>query len=64
MQILRFFALLDQKRENDLLNKPEIYQYYDGNGAKLSSMYKIALLITKNFESAMQLTLFGPGKIF
>ena len=50
-----FFAILNWKRVNNLLNKPEIYQYYDGNGAKLSSMYRIALLTKKNFESATQL---------
>ena len=38
-----------------MLNKPEIYQYYDGNGAKLGSMNRIALLTEKNFESATQL---------
>ena len=50
-----FFAILDWKRVNNLLNKPEIYQYYDGNRAKLSSMYRIALLTEKTFESATQL---------
>ena len=50
-----FFAILDWKSVNNLLNKPEIYQYYYGNGAKLSLMYKIALLTKKNFESATQL---------
>ena len=50
-----FFAILDWKRVNNLLNKPEIYQYYDGNGAKLSSMYRIVLLTEKNFETATQL---------
>ena len=50
-----FFAILDRKRVNNLLNKPDIYQYYDRNGAKLSSMYRIALLPEKNFESAAQL---------
>ena len=50
-----FFTILDWKRVNNLLNKPKIYQYYDGNGAKLSSTYKIALLTKKNFESALQL---------
>ena len=39
-----FFAILKWKRINNLLSKPEIYQNYDGNGAKLSSMYRIALL--------------------
>ena len=42
-----FFAFLDWKRVNNLLSKLEIYQYYDGNGAKLSSMYRIALLTEK-----------------
>ena len=50
-----FFAISDWKTVNNLLNKPEIYQYYDGNRAKLSSMYRIALLNEKNFESATQL---------
>ena len=50
-----FFAILDWKKVNNLLNKPETYQYYDGNGAKLSSMYKIALSTEKNFESSTQL---------
>ena len=50
-----FFAILDWKRVNNLLNKPKIYQYYDENGAKLSSMYRITLLTEKNFESATQL---------
>ena len=38
-----------------MLYKPEICQYSDGNGAKLSSMYRIALLTEKNFERATQL---------
>ena len=42
-----FFAISDWKTVNNLLNKPEIYQYYDGNRAKLSSMYRIALLTEK-----------------
>ena len=50
-----FFAILDWKRVNNLLNKPEIYQYYNGNGVKLNSMHRIALLTEKNFESATQL---------
>ena len=50
-----FFAILNWKRVNNLLNKPKIYQYYDGNGAKLSLMYRIALLTKKNFESATYL---------
>ena len=33
-----FFAILDRKRVNILLNKLEIYQYYDGNGAKLTEV--------------------------
>ena len=50
-----FFAILDWKRVKNLLNKLDIYEYYVRNGAKLSSMYKIALLTEKNFESAAQL---------
>ena len=50
-----FFAILDWKRANNLPNKPEIHQYYDGNGAKLSSMCRIALLTEKKIESATQL---------
>ena len=50
-----FFAILDWKRVNNLLNKPKIYQYYDGNRAKLSSMYRIVLWTKKNFESSTQL---------
>ena len=33
-----FFAMLDSKRVNNLQKKADIYQYYDRNGAKLSSM--------------------------
>ena len=44
-----FFAISDWKTVNNLLNKPEIYQYYDKNRAKLSSMYRIALLTEKKF---------------
>ena len=38
-----FFAILDRKRVNNLPKKTDIYRYYDRNGTKLSSMYKIAL---------------------
>ena len=54
MQIPAFFAILDRKRVNNFLKKANIYQYYDRNGTKLSSMYGIALLTKKNFESAEQ----------
>ena len=50
-----FFATLDWKRINNLLNKPDNYQCYDRNGAKLSSMYRIALITEKKFLSATQL---------
>ena len=50
-----FFAILDWKRVNNLLNKPETYQNYGGNEAKISLMYRIALLTEKNCESATQL---------
>ena len=50
-----FFVILDRKKANNLLKKADIYHYYDRNGTKLSSMYKIALLTEKNFESAAQL---------
>ena len=46
------FFIFNWKRVNNLLQKADIYQYYDRNGAKLSSMYRIALLTEKNFESA------------
>ena len=42
-----FFAILDRKRANNLLKKVDNYQYYDRNGTKLSSMYRIALLREK-----------------
>ena len=45
-----FFAILDRKRVNNLPKKANIYQYYDRNGTKLCSMYRIALLTEKNFE--------------
>ena len=50
-----FFASLFRKRVNSLLKKAEIYQYYDWDGTKLSSMYRILLLTKKNFESDAQL---------
>ena len=33
----------------------DIYQYFDRNGTKLRSMYRIALLTEKKIESAAQL---------
>ena len=59
-----FFAILDRKRVNNLLNKPKIYKYYDGKGATLSSMYGIALLTEKNFESATNFEGFFPQRNF
>ena len=50
-----FFKILDRNKANNLLKKADIYHYYDQNGTKLSSMYKIVLLTEKNFESAAQL---------
>ena len=41
-----FFAFFD-KRVNNLLKKADIYQYFDRNGTKLRSMYRIALLTEK-----------------
>ena len=35
--------------------KTDIYQNYNRNETKLSSMYRIALLTQKNFKSAAQL---------
>ena len=52
---IAFFAILDRKKANNLLRKADIYHYYDRNGTKLSSMYKIALVSEKIFESAVQL---------
>ena len=49
------FAILVWKSVNNLLKKASIYQQQDLNGAKLSSMDRIALLTEKNFESAAQL---------
>ena len=46
-----FFAILDWKRENNLLKKADIYWYYCLNGAKLSSMYRIALLTEKKLKA-------------
>ena len=42
-----FFAILDWKIVNNLLKKADIYQKYDLNGAKVSSMNRIALLTEK-----------------
>ena len=41
------FVILNEKGVNNLLKKADIYQYYDRNEAKLSSMYRIALLTKK-----------------
>ena len=41
-----FFAILT-KKANNLLKQIDIYQYYNRNGTKLSSMYRIALLTKK-----------------
>ena len=41
------FTILDRKSVNNLLKKADIYQYYDRNGTKLSSMDRIALLTEK-----------------
>ena len=43
----RFFAILDWKRVNNLLKKTDIYRYSCLNEAKLSSVYRIALLTKK-----------------
>ena len=48
------FAILNRKKIDTLQKKADIYQYYDRNGAKLSSMYGISLLSENNFESAAQ----------
>ena len=50
-----FFAVLVRKKANNLLKKADIYQYFDRNGTKLSSMHRIALLTKKHFESTEQL---------
>ena len=42
-----FFAILDRKRANYLLKNADIFHYYDKNGKKLSSMYRIVLLTKK-----------------
>ena len=55
MQISHFFAILDRKILKNLLKKANIYQRFDRNETKLSSMDKIALLAEKTFESAAQL---------
>ena len=44
---IAFFASLDRKKVNNLLKKADIYQNCDLNGAKFSSMYRIALLTEK-----------------
>ena len=46
MQIA-FLAILDRKRVNICKTKADIYQYYDRNGTKLSSMYRTALFTEK-----------------
>ena len=51
----RIFCDFRQKRVNNLLKKVDIYQYYDRNGTKLRSIYRIALLTETNFERAAQL---------
>ena len=47
--------IFDRKVVNNLLKKASMYLNYDQNGTKLSSMYRIALLTEKIFESAVQL---------
>ena len=44
-----FYTILDRKRvpTNNLLEKVDIYQYYNQNGTKLSSMDRIAQLTEK-----------------
>ena len=51
------FAILESKRVDNLLKKADIYRYFDRNGTKLCSMYRIALLNEKKkkSESAAQL---------
>ena len=55
MQKRHFFSILDGKRLNNLLKKDDIYQYYDWHRTQLSSIYKIAQLTEKKFESVAQL---------
>ena len=55
MEIPHFFAILGKKRVNNLLNKVGIYQNYDRDETKSSSVYRIGLLTEKKFESAAQL---------
>ena len=43
----RTFCNFWPKRVNNLLKKADIYQYFDRNGTKLRSMYRIALLTEK-----------------
>ena len=47
----RIFSSLDRKRVNHSLNKANIYQYCDLNGAKLSSTHRIALLTEKKIKA-------------
>ena len=49
-----FFSILDRKKVKNLLKKADIYQYYNQNRTKLSSMYRIALLTEKMSESAIK----------
>ena len=52
---IALLSILNRKRVTNLLKKANIYQHYDRNGAKLSLMYKIALLTDKKkIESAAQ----------
>ena len=55
-----FFSILDRKRVKNLLKKADIYQYYNQNRTKLSSMYRIALLTEKMSESATNIKDFRP----
>ena len=48
-----FFAILRLKGETNLLKKADIYQCYDQNGLKFSTMYRNAPLTEK--KSAVQL---------
>ena len=49
------FHYFRQKKSKQFAKKADIYQYYHQNGTKLSSMDRIALLIEKKLESAVQL---------
>ena len=59
-----FFAILESKRVSNLINKPNIYECYDQNGAQLSSMYRIALLTEKRIKSATNFKCFTPQRNF